>query len=86
MSAACFNPDKHTDTHGTETGETNALRAIRANLALMHYGHELVEAEGPLDWQVASELIADIGHWCDKQGVDIKAVVGLGLRDWMAER
>ena len=86
MSEASFNPDKHVDNQGKETGQTNALRAIRASTALEYYDHELVGAEGPVNWLVASELIADLAHWCDRQGADIKAVIGLGLRDWMAER
>ena len=81
-----FNAEKHTDNEGNETGQTNALRAIRASIALDHYDHQLLEDIGPVDWQVASELIADLCHWSDQHGADIKAVIGLGLRNWIAER
>jgi len=86
MSESNFNPEKHVDNHGKETGQNNAERAIRATIALDYYDHELVGADGPVNWQVASELIADIGHWCDRHGVDIKAVIGMGLYSWKAER
>ncbi len=86
MGDFTFNPCKHTNSQGRETGHTNAERAIRASLALDHYDHELVGAAGPVDWQVASELIADVAHWCDRQGADLQAVIGLGLMHWKAER
>ena len=80
---ARFDPKK------SEGGRRNGRRALEAVGAVV--GYAAAASPGPdrrerLSECPARDLLADLGHWCDREGVDFAAEVAAGLRNWRAER
>lgn len=61
----------------------NASRALWARLALEAFaeetGAELIE-------QALGDLIADLGHLCDEQGLDFLHLAARGIATWKIEQ
>lgn len=76
-----FNADKRTE--GWE--KTNGDRAQQAAEAVVTASH--VRGEVPrIDEDGIRDLLADIGHLCDREGLPFCQLVAVAKRDWRAER
>lgn len=61
----------------------NRQRGARAAAALDTF-RTASETEG--DWQTISDLIADIGHYCDSKGWTYLPLLTKGIGDWKLEQ
>ena len=76
-----FNPNKR-DVPG---GRTNGQRAEGAESA----ASSACRARGEhvaADEDAVRDLIADLGHLCDREGLDYEAIINTAMQDWRAER
>lgn len=78
MSKFKFKPNKH------EPGcSTNGTRADNAEMALATWR----DATGTgADESNVTDMMADLGHLCDREGRDFEAEVETALMNWRAER
>ena len=75
------------DPERGEGGRRNGRRALDAGGAVAGYAASLgLDGKERPSECPARDLIADLGHWCDREGVDFAAEVAAGLRNWRAER
>ena len=88
MSKFKFNPGKNIDECG---GNTNGVRAERAEATLRFYKtHGLGESGAP-DNECMRDLISDLMHWFDREGYadvleDGQEEIANALRRWEEER
>jgi hypothetical protein len=81
-----FKPDaRDPDNPDDPNCPTNGSRAERAELAitasLQHRGDP-----PKIDEDAVIDLIADLGHFCDREGLDFTDLVSRGTRHWEVER
>lgn len=79
-----FDPDKR-DPDDPTTEMTNGARADHAEKALRAF----LEATGEpsrIDDDAVRDLMADLLHWCDRDGADGRKIMAAARRDWCAER
>ncbi len=63
---------------------TNADRAEHAECALEAFNSARDDSD---DYEAdITDLIADLGHLCDKQDVDFESVLRMAKENWEAER
>lgn len=79
-----FVEGKKQGADGIVSVTTNGQRAEYANLALAKFLEVTGDANDGADTVV--DLIADLGHLCDKNGQDFKALVIKALQNWKFER
>ena len=84
--AEILQPEKpHFRAYRDEGGRTNEQRANDAAEAVTAYAAALDTVPHP-DADTVRDLIAGLGHWCDREGLDFTGPVIAALRDWRAER
>ena len=62
----------------------NWHRALRANVALNAYLAGVTDDNEQRD--VICDLVADLGHLCDKECLDFETLVEMALVHWRSER
>lgn len=82
MAKFKFKPNRRDPADRTTT-ITNGTRAECANDAL--WAWRAAKGEG-IDPDNAADLIADLGHLCDREGLDFEAAVKRATINWRAER
>jgi hypothetical protein len=75
----------HFRAYRDEGGRTNEQRANDAEEAVTTYAAALDTVPHP-DADTVRDLIANIGHLCDREGIDFAVAVIAALRNWRAER
>ncbi len=75
----------HFREYRDEGGRTNEQRANDAAEAVTAYAAALDTVPQPYE-DATRDLIADLGHWCDREGLDFTGSVIAALRDWRSER
>jgi len=76
-----FDPDKSVPNDGGRSPFTNGQIAERAAVAICDY----TGVCNPQDHDIA-DLIADFGHFCDREGHDFRSLVRSAINHWEAER
>jgi len=77
-----FNPEKR----GEDPLEpSNGERADRADAALRAFLGSAGEPPEP-DEDAVRDLLADVAHWCDREGILFRTIVKTAARDWRVER
>jgi hypothetical protein len=80
-----WNPTKKKGSDGIPTERSNAMRAESAHVAvsasLAHRGDPDV-----LDRDSISDILADLGHLCDREGEDFLALIETAKLNWEMER
>lgn len=66
-------------------GPTNGKRASNADAAVRVAAHSRGEAES-VDEDTVRDLLADLGHLCDREGLDFRRLCAVAKRDWGFER
>ena len=71
--------------HNIPDGLTNGRRAEQAEMGVeaanRHRGEPVrIDEDGIRD------LLADLGHLCDREGLDFVKIVATATKDWRAER
>lgn len=82
MAKFKFKPNK-CDPDDPTTTVTNGQRAKSATDAL--WAWRAAKGEG-IDPSNVTDLIADLGHLCDREGQDFEAAVKSAMINWRAER
>ena len=85
MSKFRFDPDKKDPTDPSTT-MTNGRRAQNAEEAVLTACLARGEADNTPGEDSVRDLLADLGHLCDREGWDFRALVRTALKDWRAER
>lgn len=67
-------------------GNTNDRRANRAEAAICEYVHSLRDASDIRDESTVSDMICDLRHFCDREGIDFEAALKSANMNWEAER
>lgn len=80
-----FNGKKQTDSEGAETGRSNGDRANSAQEALNSYDAARVKMFGETETLV-TDLIADLLHYCDREGIDTEPVLRMAQEHHQEER
>jgi len=66
-------------------GLTNGHRAEQAEMGVeaanRHRGEPV-----RIDEDSVRDLLADLGHLCDREGIDFPAIINTAKKDWRAER
>jgi hypothetical protein len=62
-----FDPDKNIDG---ENGYPNGERAARVSHILKAYKAGELDESGPVDSDTVQDLLTDLRHYCDRQGID----------------
>jgi len=75
----------HFRAYRDEGGRTNEQRANDAAEAVTAYAAALDTVPQPYE-DATRDLIAGLGHWCDREGLDFTGSVIAALRDWRSER
>jgi hypothetical protein len=73
-----------------DEGTTNQERSAWAETALLAFGRKtgtIKETIGDADdpFQILSDLMADLAHWCDRNNVDLPSVLKHASRHYLAE-
>jgi len=76
----------HFAAYRDEGGRTNEQRANDAGEAVTAYASTPGNGIMYLDADTVRDLIADLGHLCDREGLDFTGSVIAALRNWRAER
>lgn len=79
-----FDPAKR-DPIDPSTTRTNGQRAIDAEEAVQVACRARGETGTP-DEDSVRDLLADLGHLCDREGLDFVKIVATATKDWRAER
>lgn len=74
-------PDKDID----QTGRTNGDRAEAAEAAVVAACRMRCECLN-VDEDGVRDLLADLGHLCDREGIDFAALIATAVADWEYER
>ena len=78
-----FRESRQTDGDGPANGQ----RAKWANCGVVGFLLASGELEPiRIDEDSVRDLLADLGHLCDREGLDFPAIVNAAKRDWRAER
>jgi len=81
-----FRPNKDIDGNGN----TNDIRADRgleaAQIYAMAAGYRRIDAVKYGLEAVIQDLVCDLGHLCDREGLDIEAIAANGIGCWKEER
>jgi hypothetical protein len=72
-----------TPSLGKERAPANDDRARRALAALNAYIQVSDHDDEP---EIYTDLLADLGHLCDQEGIDFQGLVDISLVHWRAER
>ena len=75
-----FNPDKMVDADTF----TNGQRAERGEKAVRLSPDS--ELPTPVKLTEPADIIADILHFCDREGMDVEYVLGSAKNNWQEER
>ena len=75
----------HFQAYRDEGGRTNEQRANDAAESVIAYAAALDTVPQPYE-DATRDLIADLGHWCDREGLDFTGSVIAALRNWRSER
>jgi hypothetical protein len=67
-------------------GLTNGLRAEQAGCGVLAASEARGEGGQELCEDAVRDLLADLGHLCDREGYDYKSLLDLAWDDWRAER
>ena len=76
-----FKENKRTDPDGP----TNGKRAEQAEFGVEAASRARGDAVS-IDEDGIRDLLADLGHLCDREGYDYKSLLDLAWDDWRAER
>lgn len=76
-----FDPNKDIDGCGT-VNETRALTAAAGVEAACRFRND----EPIVDADSVQDLLADIGHLCDQEGLGFEALIDWAKRRWQEER
>lgn len=76
-----WNPDKTTE----DSDQTNGRRAERAELAVLAASKHRGDMEN-LDEESITDLLADMLHLCDREGIPAEQLIDFALLNWRAER
>jgi hypothetical protein len=76
----------HFDAYRDNGGRTNEERANDAAEFVTAYAATPKNGIMPPFWITVRDMIADLGHWCDREGFDFTGAVIAALRNWRAER
>ena len=79
-----FDHDKR-DPDDPTTTRTNGQRAIDAEEAVQVACRARGETGTP-DEDSVRDLLADLGHLCEREGWDFPALINAAKKDWRAER
>ena len=86
MSTFRFKPNKKMASDGIEGAFTNGERSNRAEKALLAY-RALVGDSVNDDECAIGDLIADLGHYCDRsKDADFEGVIASAVMHWKMER
>lgn len=73
-----------------DEGTTNDERASWAEVSLLAYGQRtgtvgetVGDDEDP--FLVIGDLLADLAHWCDRNGIDLQLALGYATRHYQKE-
>jgi len=66
-------------------GLTNGMRAAQAEAATEAACVKRGE-HANADYDAIRDLLADIGHLCDREGLDFPKIINIAKKDWRAER
>lgn len=77
-----FKENKRTDPNGRWNGQRaeGAAFAVAAAFRARGEAGQVVSEDGIRD------LLADLGHLCDREGLDFVKIVATATKDWRAER
>jgi hypothetical protein len=67
-------------------GLTNGLRAEQAGCGVLAASEARGEGGQELCEDAVRDLLADLGHLCDREGWDFPALINTAKKDWRAER
>ncbi len=76
----------HFRAYRDEGGRTNEQRANDAAESVTAYAATPGGGIIHPDADTVRDLIADLGHWCDREGLDFTGSVIAALRNWRSER
>jgi hypothetical protein len=85
MSEWKWNENKHVGEDGIDTDRTNGDRAMAGEAAVV----EAAQVRGDpsqFDIDAVTDALADIGHLCDREGLDFNALVETAKLNWGMER
>ena len=81
-----WNPAKTVADDGIESMISNGTRAEYAEAGI----HAFLDATGErfdnVDTDAISDLVADLGHLCDREGLDFLPLVETATMNWETER
>lgn len=83
MSKFKFNPDKNIDGPG---GISNDTRADWAEIGVAAFREQCSHNDDPLGDEHIQDLICDLGHLADREGLNFEQLVQNGVRTWQDER
>ena len=78
-----FNAEKQNSHDGLTNGKRagNAEEGVLASLAARGETGQIVHGEDGI-----RDLLADLGHLCDREGLDFTNITATAKKDWRAER
>jgi hypothetical protein len=65
---------------------TNNDRAMRIANALSFYKSEQLAEDGPVDEDTYTDFLTDLRHHCDKEGVDLYALLDRSYNHYLEEK
>lgn len=76
-----FDPAKRDDPDGPTNGHRAEQAEMGVEAANRHRGEPV-----QIDEDGIRDLLADLGHLCDREGLDFVKIVATATKDWRAER
>ena len=73
-------------TNGLPDGLTNGARAEQAECGVLAASEARGEGGQELCEDAIRDLLADLGHLCDREGLDFVKLVETAKKDWRIER
>ena len=67
-------------------GLTNGARAEQAECGVVAASEARGESGQEVCEDSIRDLLADLGHLCDREGIDFPAIIDTAKKDWRAER
>ena len=67
-------------------GSNNGQRAEVAAVAVEAASRARHDEAVTIDEDGIRDLLADLGHLCDREGIDFPAIINTAKKDWRAER
>ena len=71
---------------GLPDGPTNGARAEQAECGVLAASEARGEGGQELCEDAIRDLLADLGHLCDREGWSFPAIINTAKKDWRAER